>query len=154
MQITSKNGKEALVTMDRLLPDGSRLTRGCKTRFTAEEDLLLKRYVKRAGKKINWFIISQKMNTKSPRQCRDRYTNYLNPNFRAKDWTSEEEQILREKHAEYGDQWRLIAKFLPNKSTQRIKSKVLEIQEKNNEIGDIDDRSIFIETEDITECCF
>ena len=61
--------------------------------FSPEEDSLLKHYIEQFGKK-NWHIISMCMGNRTPRECKDRWNSFLNPNISSRPWTYEEDMIL------------------------------------------------------------
>ena len=66
-------------------------TLGKKCKFTPEEDQRLMSLVMKYGTR-DWLYISQKMMSRNPRQCRERWNNYLNPNLTAEPWTIEEDR--------------------------------------------------------------
>ena len=92
-----------------------------RNRFSTEEDKRLKALVQEHGTK-NWRTISQRMENRSPRQCRERYNNYLSENAKNGTWTAEEEALLEEKHNKYGSRWSLISEFFYCKSDANIKN--------------------------------
>jgi hypothetical protein len=49
--------------------------------------------------------------------------NYLDPVLVHAPWTSEEDQLVDAKFAEYGTQWQVIAMFLPTRSRNQIKNR-------------------------------
>lgn len=51
-----------------------------------------------------------------------RWHNHLDPTIKRGDWTKEEDCMLVEKHAEYGNQWAKIAYFLPGRTDNAIKN--------------------------------
>jgi hypothetical protein len=53
-----------------------------KRKFTAEEDHFLGELVQEHGTEA-WTFVARFMGTRTPRQCRDRYDNYLNPTLRS-----------------------------------------------------------------------
>lgn len=93
-----------------------------RRKFTENEDDLLKKVVKIFGKS-NWRIISSLVPGRTPRQCRDRYTNYLAPGLVRLDWSDEEDKLLAEKFETYGPQWTLIRQFFPTRSPNDIKNR-------------------------------
>jgi hypothetical protein len=83
-----------------------------KRKFTAEEDRLLMKGVAEYGED-NWKRTAAKVGTRTCRQCRERWKNYLDPNASQAPWSSEEDFLLREKFNEMGSQWSLIAHYFP-----------------------------------------
>lgn len=82
--------------------------------WTEEEDKLLKELVSQHGTNA-WYPISTKLPRYNARQCRDRWY-YLDGSYAKRDWTKDEEDILRKKHNEFGSQWEKIAVFLPDRT--------------------------------------
>lgn len=97
-----------------------------KIKFTPEEDAKLVSLVKEIGTK-NWVKISQLMGTRNPRQCRERWSNYINPELRKDPWTEEEDRILEEKYAEFGPKWNKLAKFFNNRGDNNIRNRWMMI---------------------------
>ena len=65
----------------------------------------------------NWTIIANEMallyksKHRNGKQCRERWHNHLDPIVNKENWTEEEENILFNKHLEYGNKWSDISKF-------------------------------------------
>lgn len=98
-----------------------------KVKFTPEEDALLLTLVKEHGSK-DWIKISHLMNGKrNPRQCRERYKNYINPELRKDNWTKEEDELLIQKYNEYGGKWNKIAKYFVNRSDNHLRNRWMMI---------------------------
>ena len=76
----------------------------------------------------NWTIIANEMANKfkskhrNGKQCRERWHNHLDPIVNKNNWTAEEENILFNKHMEYGNKWSDISKFLPGRTDNSIKN--------------------------------
>ena len=90
-------------------------------KFSKEEDELLKKLVDKHGE-TNWMTIASHMKTRSPRQCRERYRNYLSSNLINGPWTFEEEQLLEEKVREFGQKWSKITPFFESRSDVNLKN--------------------------------
>ena len=72
--------------------------------------------------------------THTQKQCRDRWSNHLDPRVKTDPWTSEEDDKIRDLHLQFGNHWSKIAKKLPGRtgtfsllartenSTQRFKN--------------------------------
>lgn len=89
--------------------------------FTPEEDARLHNLVQIYS--TDWKIISSLMGTRSPRQCRERYLNYLAPGLANDKWTPQEDQLLIEKQKLFGKKWIHIAQFFPKRSSANIKNR-------------------------------
>jgi hypothetical protein len=76
--------------------------------FTKDEDDLLKYYFEQVGIK-NWNEISSHFMNRSPKNCRDRYINYLSPLLRIEEWSASDDDILLELMKEYGKKWTIIS---------------------------------------------
>ena len=76
----------------------------------------------------NWTIIANEMaliyksKQRNGKQCRERWHNHLDPIVNKDNWTEEEENILFNKHLEYGNKWSDISKFLPGRTDNSIKN--------------------------------
>lgn len=99
--------------------------------FTTEEDNCLIQLVNEYGTQ-NWSFIASKMETRNARQCRERWKNYLAPEISNEPWTSEEDQMLLDKHKEFGNRWTEISIFFPGRSGVNVRNRfsLLERQEK------------------------
>jgi len=93
-----------------------------KQKFTAEEDAKLRDYVKELGTH-SWKKIAAQMKSRTTRQCRERYINYLAPNVTNGPWTVEEDQRLIKKVVEMGPKWSKIALFFSNRSDVNVKNR-------------------------------
>ena len=93
-----------------------------KRRFTPAEDQIIQSLAKIEGSN-DWNIIAQSVKTKSARQCRDRWNNYLNPNLNNTEWTKEDDELLFNKIQEFGFKWTTIAKFFNNRTDSMIKNR-------------------------------
>jgi hypothetical protein len=91
------------------------------TRFTREEDEKLRFLVRELGTS-EWVAIAGQMRTRTTRQCRERWQNYLRPDIKNGPWTEEEEELLVAKYREYGPIWRAIALFFPKRTDVDIKN--------------------------------
>ena len=76
----------------------------------------------------NWTIIANEMalmyksKHRNGKQCRERWHNHLDPIVNKENWTEEEENILFNKHMEYGNKWSDISKYLPGRTDNSIKN--------------------------------
>jgi hypothetical protein len=93
-----------------------------RQKFSVQEDDQLRDLVSELGIN-NWAEVSARLGTRSARQCRERFKNYLSPNLRNGQWTEEEDQLLREKYLEFGAKWSLIVAFFPSRSEVNLKNR-------------------------------
>lgn len=89
--------------------------------FSKDEDAKLKELVNCYG--TNWNAISEKMGNRNARQCKERWTNYLSPNVIMKPWTSEEDEFLKNKLAEFGPKWVKISTYFQNRTDIQLKNR-------------------------------
>lgn len=105
-------------------------------KFTQEEDDRLREIVRRLGDN-NWGEVAAELGTRSARQCRERYKNYLSPNLKNEPWTDAEDDLLREKYKEYGARWSIIANFFETRSDVNIKNRWTQLTNRSIRERDI-----------------
>lgn len=91
-----------------------------KVKFTKAEDVKLMMLVQEFSTK-DWKTIAEHMFPRTARQCRERWTNYVNPMLSKDPWSKEEDLLLIEKHNEFGNRWKLIERYFPGRSKNNIK---------------------------------
>lgn len=97
-----------------------------RVKFTPEEDETLLKLVQQFGAK-DWIKISSLIGTRNPRQCRERFKNYLNPELRKDQWTPEEDKLLEQKFKEFGAKWNKISKFFVHRSDNALRNRWMMI---------------------------
>merc|ERR1712151_1024120 len=94
-----------------------------KGKWTKAEDEQLRRILSRFDYKNaqTWEKAAEGMGfTRSNKQCRERWTNFLDPSLRFGPWTAEEDALLLRLYEESGNKWKLFTKALVGRSAERI----------------------------------
>lgn len=92
-------------------------------RFTKKEDQLLEQLVEHQGTS-SWGPIAACLPGRTPRQCRERWTNYLSRAAeREAPWTAEEDNLIWQKVDELGMKWTQISRMLTGRSISQTKSR-------------------------------
>jgi hypothetical protein len=93
-----------------------------RRKFTSDEDLRLRRLVEQYGR-AGWEEVAKYMDDRTPRQCRDRYNNYLIDVVNGLPWTAEEDAIVLDRFRAIGPKWVDIAKCLVGRSANHVKGR-------------------------------
>ncbi|XP_021887771.1 myb-related protein 305-like [Carica papaya] len=90
--------------------------------WTMEEDLILINYIANHGEGV-WNSLAKSAGLKrTGKSCRLRWLNYLRPDVRRGNITPEEQLLIMELHAKWGNRWSKIAKHLPGRTDNEIKN--------------------------------
>lgn len=90
--------------------------------WTPEEDKLLVEYVNFHGEG-RWSSVAKAAGlNRSGKSCRLRWVNYLRPGLKKGQITPQEEGIIIELHALWGNKWSTIARYLPGRTDNEIKN--------------------------------
>lgn len=99
--------------------------------FSPQEDAELKKLVETYGDN-DWVLISKRICTKrSPRQCRDRWKEYLMPSLNMDPWTKEEDRLLIQKIKECGKKWSIVCMSLKGRSETAAKNRWRLLERRN-----------------------
>lgn len=90
--------------------------------FTKKEDELLTSAAI-TFKYESWNKIAMFVPGKTPKQCRDRWVNYLQPSLNFEPWSNNEDQLLVSLVNKYGTHWTKMKKNFPNRSSNSIKNR-------------------------------
>ncbi|XP_027358773.1 myb-related protein 340-like [Abrus precatorius] len=90
--------------------------------WTMEEDLILINYIANHGEGV-WNSLAKAAGLKrTGKSCRLRWLNYLRPDVIRGNITPEEQLLIMELHAKWGNRWSKIAKHLPGRTDNEIKN--------------------------------
>jgi hypothetical protein len=119
-----------------------RVARNTPRAFSPHDDAALLRLITEAGTD-DWTYISCGMNGAfTPRQCRMRFQNYLDPKLAHIEWSKEEDRRLTEDYDRLGPRWIAIAKRFGDRSANAVRNRmtVLIRQREREEKADRHDR--------------
>lgn len=92
-------------------------------KWSKEEDNILKTFVKQNGTD-KWSLCSQHMkNTKSRKQCRQRYLTLINEDKKRGDWSRLEDYIIIKTYKLIGARWLQISELLDNRTSTLAKNR-------------------------------
>jgi hypothetical protein len=89
--------------------------------WTKQEDELIIALVREHGAE-KWSTIAEKLPGRIGKQCRERWTNHLNPDINRNAWTEEDALYILEQHKEKGNKWADIAKGMQGRTDNAIKN--------------------------------
>jgi len=129
--VPGKDHKQCLQRWNKVL--NPKLKKG---RWTEEEDEFLLQLVQDQtelnesghNKNIKWNVISEAMqDSRSAKQCRERWVNHLNPAVTKNAWHPEEDKTLLALHEKFPNKWANISRCLPGRSESMVKSRLTKL---------------------------
>jgi hypothetical protein len=102
--------------------DSLRRKKSSKRFFTPPEDEIIKHHYHELGI-TDWNIISTFLIDRTPKNCRDRYINFLKPNIIQNPWNPEEEDLFLRLILKFGKRWTHISSFMNHRSPGNLKNR-------------------------------
>jgi hypothetical protein len=93
-----------------------------KGSWTREEDEMILNFVKENGPS-DWSKLAARLPGRIGKQCRERWTNHLNPNVDKREWSPTEDEMIIHLRAQYGNSWSKIAKHFDRRSDNALKNR-------------------------------
>jgi hypothetical protein len=90
--------------------------------FSPQEDKQVRDYVREFGP-TNWPKLAEILKVRSPKQCRERWYNHLDPNLSKEPWTRDEDLTILKYYTELGPKWSKISEHLTHRSDNAIKNR-------------------------------
>jgi hypothetical protein len=94
-----------------------------KGKWSIEEDVVLNKYVKIYGGEKNWLEIARHLPGRSSKQCRERWTNILQPGVKKGEWTCDDDKKIFQFYLQYGARWTEIATHMIGRTENSIKNR-------------------------------
>ncbi|XP_039043511.1 transcription factor MYB59-like [Hibiscus syriacus] len=90
--------------------------------WTDQEDMILINFVHLFGHRRWDYIAKVSGLNRTGKSCRLRWVNYLHPGLKRGKMTPQEERLVLELHAKWGNRWSRIARKLPGRTDNEIKN--------------------------------
>ncbi|KAH7862395.1 hypothetical protein Vadar_004315 [Vaccinium darrowii] len=90
--------------------------------WTAEEDEVLLNFVNKYGPRDWSSIRSMGLLPRTGKSCRLRWVNKLRPNLKMSKFSTEEERVVIDLQARFGNKWASIASYLPGRTDNDVKN--------------------------------
>ncbi|KAJ8458490.1 hypothetical protein OPV22_031416 [Ensete ventricosum] len=114
--------QEGSSNMNDKMVDSSQEAEVRKGPWTMEEDLILVNYIAHHGEGV-WNNLARSAGlNRTGKSCRLRWLNYLRPDLRRGNITPQEQLLIMELHARWGNRWSKIARQLPGRTDNEIKN--------------------------------
>ncbi|MCQ2816803.1 MAG: hypothetical protein MJ252_06010 [archaeon] len=109
--------------------------RKIKKPFTRQDDINLIELANKFNK--DWVVISQYFEGFSPEALEERYTNKLDPKLKRTKFSSDEDDKILRLYNQFGNDWKEIASYFPDRNANMIKNRFYSFLKKKNNIKSI-----------------
>lgn len=120
--VPNRNHAQCLQRWRKVLKPG--LVKG---HWSYGEDQILEALIYRGYN--NWTVIAEQIPGRTPKQCRERWKNHLNPMINKGPYTEEEDRILLHAQYQMGNKWSQIAQMLPGRTEDSVKIRFKSLQQ-------------------------
>ena len=103
--------------------------RAKQVRWSSAEDNQIRELIAQFGEK--WAVLSKIVGTRTGKQIRDRYNNYLRSDITNAKFTQEEDSRLLQLFEEFGSKWAQIAEHMPGRTEAQVKNRYYSHLKKN-----------------------
>ena len=103
--------------------------------FTRQDDLKIIELVEIYG--TNWELISKNFPDFTAEMLEERYNNKLDPKLKRTKFTEEEDEKIVALYSKYGNNWKEIASYFPDRNANMIKNRFYSFLKKKNNIQGI-----------------
>ena len=101
-----------------------------KGHWSEEEDEKLLDLINKFDPNLDWATIAKSIQGRSAKQCRERWFLNLDPSINHGPWSAEEDHALMEFVRLNGGKWSLIAKHMPGRTENSVKTRYYSLQRK------------------------
>ncbi|ODQ81002.1 hypothetical protein BABINDRAFT_160422 [Babjeviella inositovora NRRL Y-12698] len=103
--------------------------------WTKAEDALLKSLVEEHYNPkidmIKWDVISKRLDSRKPKDCRKRWSNSLDPSLRKGKWTAEEDKALLQAFGKWGTSWQKVSQDIVGRTDDQCAKRYMEVLDPN-----------------------
>lgn len=113
-EVEGRNHAQCLQRWNKVLKPG--LVKG---HWSYEEDSILERMVLQGCH--SWSEVSAHIPGRTPKQCRERWRNHLDPSINKAPFSPEEDITIQQAYEQLGNRWTQIAELLPGRTEDAVK---------------------------------